>query len=37
MAARQTSQKILLPLDGSERSLGTVKYITKIKPFLSAG
>jgi len=33
MAARTSPQKILLPLDGSERSLGTVRYITKIKPF----
>ena len=33
MTARQTPKKILLPLDGSERSLGTVRYITKIKPF----
>ena len=27
------SKRILLPLDGSERSLATVRYITKIKPF----
>ena len=33
MTARQKPQKILLPLDGSERSLGTVRYITKIKLF----
>lgn len=33
MTARQKPQRILLPLDGSERSLGTVRYITKIKPF----
>lgn len=33
MAARQKPKKILLPLDCSERSLGTVRYITKIKPF----
>lgn len=33
MAARPTPQKILLPLDGSERSLGTVRYITKIEAF----
>jgi nucleotide-binding universal stress UspA family protein len=33
MTARQKPQKILLPLDGSERSLGTVRYITKFKPF----
>ena len=33
MTARQNPKRILLPLDGSERSLGTVRYITKIKPF----
>jgi len=33
MAARQMSRKILLPLDGSERSLGTVRYISKIGSF----
>ena len=33
MTARQKPKRILLPLDGSERSLGTVRYITKIKPF----
>lgn len=33
MAARQIPRKILLPLDGSERSLGTVRYISKIRPF----
>ncbi len=26
-------KKMLVPLDGSERALGTVRYITKIKPF----
>jgi len=33
MAAKQKPKKILVPLDGSERSLGTVRYITKIRPF----
>lgn len=33
MTARKKPQKILLPLDGSQRSLGTVRYITKFKPF----
>jgi nucleotide-binding universal stress UspA family protein len=33
MTARQIPSKILLPLDGSERSLGTVRYIAKIRPF----
>ncbi|MBW2706540.1 MAG: universal stress protein [Deltaproteobacteria bacterium] len=33
MTARQKPKRILLPLDGSERSLGTVRYIAKIKPF----
>jgi len=33
MTARQKPKRILLPLDGSERSLGTVRYITKIIPF----
>lgn len=33
MAAKQIPQKILLPLDGSERSLGTVRYVTKIEAF----
>lgn len=27
-------KKILIPLDGSERAMGTVNYITKIDPFL---
>jgi nucleotide-binding universal stress UspA family protein len=27
-------KKILIPLDGSDRALGTVRYITKIDPFL---
>jgi nucleotide-binding universal stress UspA family protein len=33
MDAKQTLPKILLPLDGSELSLGTVRYITKINAF----
>ena len=33
MNARLTSRKILLPLDGSERSLGTARYISRISPF----
>jgi nucleotide-binding universal stress UspA family protein len=33
MTARQKPKRILLPLDGSERSLGTVRYIVRIKPF----
>ena len=33
MTARQIPPKILLLLDGSERSLGTVRYIAKFKPF----
>lgn len=33
MKASQTQKKILLPLDGSVRSLGTVRYIAKIKAF----
>jgi len=33
MTARQKPKRILLPLDGSERSLGTVRYIAKLKPF----
>jgi nucleotide-binding universal stress UspA family protein len=27
-------KKILIPLDGSDRAMGTVRYITKIDPFL---
>jgi nucleotide-binding universal stress UspA family protein len=27
-------KKILIPLDGSERAMGTVRYITKMDPFL---
>jgi nucleotide-binding universal stress UspA family protein len=27
-------KKILIPLDGSERAMGTVRYVTKIDPFL---
>ena len=33
MTARPKPKRILLPLDGSERSLGTVRYVAKIKPF----
>ncbi|MBW2428957.1 MAG: universal stress protein [Deltaproteobacteria bacterium] len=29
-------QKMLVPLDGSDRAMNTVKYITRIEPFLNA-
>jgi nucleotide-binding universal stress UspA family protein len=32
----KTDKKILVPLDGSDRAMNTVKYITKIEPFLNA-
>ncbi len=33
MKAKPRSNKILIPVDGSDRSLNTVRYIAKIKPF----
>ncbi len=33
MKAKPRSNKILVPVDGSDRSLNTVRYIAKIKPF----
>jgi len=33
MTATRKRKKILVPLDGSKRCLGTVQYITKIEPF----
>jgi nucleotide-binding universal stress UspA family protein len=30
------NKKILVPLDGSDRAMNTVKYITKIEPFINA-
>ena len=32
--AKQSKKKILVPLDGSDRAMGTVRYIAKIDPFL---
>jgi nucleotide-binding universal stress UspA family protein len=31
---QQSKKKILVPLDGSDRAMGTVRYIAKIDPFL---
>ncbi|MEJ2727750.1 MAG: universal stress protein [Deltaproteobacteria bacterium] len=31
---KQTKRKILVPLDGSDRAMNTVRYIAKIDPFL---
>jgi nucleotide-binding universal stress UspA family protein len=31
---KQTEKKILVPLDGSDRAMNTVRYIAKIDPFL---
>jgi nucleotide-binding universal stress UspA family protein len=33
MNKQHNPKKILLPIDGSDRSLGAVRYVTKIKPF----
>jgi nucleotide-binding universal stress UspA family protein len=33
MGISRSRKKILVPLDGSDRSLGTVRYIAKIEPF----